>query len=479
MAGRGQPRKDRAAGRGVTNDGRSNRHQGRARAQSQEYRSRDSARSPGRDHRALRLGQIVARLRHDLRRGPAPLRRIAVGVCAPVPRADGKARRRFDRGTVARDLDRAEDQLAQSALDGRHHHRNLRLPAPAVRAGGARVLLQLRPRNHAAERAADRRSNHGLARRLADSRARADRPRSQGRVSQGAVRDEARGFRAREDRRQALRTRRGAGAQQEPAPHDRGDGRSARDPQGNREAPVGLARSRLQIRAGPAQGRAPGRAQERERDLFQPALRLRRLRNLVSGNRAADVLLQQSARRLRGMLGDRLDHVFRSRAGRAERGLEHRRRRDRAVGDDELSAAGARRAREALQVQPRPAVEGNSGQGAQGDHVRLGQRGDRVRLPARASSRRVLEDVRGRAAVARSPLQGNRVRRRARVPRGVHEHAAVSDLRRRAAQEGKPVRALQRQVDFGSHCDVDQAGARVLRRAEAERAGSRNRDGSS
>ena len=77
--------------------------------------------------------------------------------------------------------------------------------------------------------------------------------------------------------------------------------------------------------------------------------------------------------------------------------------------------------------------------------------------------------------MARSPLQGDRVRRRARVPRGVHEHAAVPDLRWRAAQEGKPVRALQRQVDFGSDRDVDQAGARVLRRAQAERAGSRNR----
>ena len=103
---------------------------------------------------------------------------------------------------------------------------------------------------------------------------------------------------------------------------------------------------------------------------------------------------------------------------------------------------------------------------------RLGQRGDRVRLPARPSSRRVLENVRGRAAVAGSALQGNRVRRRARVPRGVHEHAAVSDLQRRAAQEGKPVRALQRQVDFGSDCHVDQAGAGVFRRAEAECAGS-------
>ena len=475
MARRHQPRPARAPGGGVNTNGRSNRHQGRARAQSQEYRSRDPARSPGCDHRALRLRQILARLRHDLRRGPAPLRRIALGLRAPVPRADGKARRRFDRRPLAGNLDRAEDHLAQSPLDRRHHHRNLRLPAPALRPRRPRLLLQLRPRNHAAERPANRRSNHGMARRLAHSRARANRPRSQGRVSQGALRDEARRLRARQDRRQAPRARRGAGPQQESAPHHRGDGRSARHPQGHREAPVGLARGRVQVRPGPAQGRAPRRAQERERDLFQPALRLRRLRNFVSGNRAADVLLQQPARRLHRVLGYRFDHVFRSRADRAERGLEHRRWRDRAVGHDELSAARARRAREALQVQPRSAVERNSAEDAQGNHERLRGRGDRVRLSARASSRRVLEDLRGRGPMARSPLQGDRVRRRARVPRGLHEHAPVPDLHRRAPQEGKPVRALQQQIDFGSDRDVDQAGARVFRRAQAERAGSRNR----
>ena len=90
----------------------------------------------------------------------------------------------------------------------------------------------------------------------------------------------------------------------------------------------------------------------------------------------------------------------------------------------------------------------------------------------RAEYSKTFEGVR---PMARSPLQGDRVRRRARVPRGLHEHAPVPDLRRRAAQEGKPVRALQQQIDFGSDRDVDQAGARVLRRAQAERAGSRNR----
>jgi excinuclease ABC subunit A len=86
-----------------------------------------------RDHRPVGLGQVLARLRHALRRGPAPLRRIAVGLCAAVPVDDGQARRRPHRGPVAGHLDRAEIDLAQPALHRRHHHRDLRLPAPAVR----------------------------------------------------------------------------------------------------------------------------------------------------------------------------------------------------------------------------------------------------------------------------------------------------------------------------------------------------------
>ena len=53
-------------------------------------------------HRAVRVGQVVAGVRHDLRRGPAPLRRVAVGLRPPVPRPDGQARRRLHRGPVAR-----------------------------------------------------------------------------------------------------------------------------------------------------------------------------------------------------------------------------------------------------------------------------------------------------------------------------------------------------------------------------------------
>ena len=59
-------------------------------------------------------GKSLARLRHALRRGPAPLRRVALGLRAAVPRPDGEARRRVDRGALAGDLDRAEDASSQN-----------------------------------------------------------------------------------------------------------------------------------------------------------------------------------------------------------------------------------------------------------------------------------------------------------------------------------------------------------------------------
>ena len=70
---------------------------------------RHPARPAGRDHRPLGQRQVLARLRHALRRGPAPLRRVALRLRAPVPRPDGEARRRVDRGALAGHRDRAED----------------------------------------------------------------------------------------------------------------------------------------------------------------------------------------------------------------------------------------------------------------------------------------------------------------------------------------------------------------------------------
>ena len=102
-----------------------------------------------------RLGQVDAGLRHALRRGPAPLRRDAVGVRAPVPRADGEAASRAPARAVADHRHRAEDRVEQPALDRRHHHRDLRLPARALRARRASSTATCAASRSAARSAAE------------------------------------------------------------------------------------------------------------------------------------------------------------------------------------------------------------------------------------------------------------------------------------------------------------------------------------
>ena len=94
--------------------GRVHPHPRCARAQSEIDRRRPAAQRARGDHRAVRLRQVLARVRHHLRRRPAPLRREPLGVCPPVPRADAEARRRFDHRPVAGDRDRAEDHVRRT-----------------------------------------------------------------------------------------------------------------------------------------------------------------------------------------------------------------------------------------------------------------------------------------------------------------------------------------------------------------------------
>ncbi len=115
---------------------------------------RDRAR---RLHRDLGQRQVHARVRHHLRRGPAPLRRDAVELRPPVPRPDGQARRRLHRRAVAGDLDRPEVGVAQPAVDRRHDHRDLRLPAAPLRPDRRPALPDLRSGHHPPDAPADRR----------------------------------------------------------------------------------------------------------------------------------------------------------------------------------------------------------------------------------------------------------------------------------------------------------------------------------
>ncbi len=153
---------------------------------------------------------------------------IALGLCAPVPRDDAEARRRPDRRPVAGHLDRAEDHLAQPALDRRHRHRDLRLHAAAVGARRRALFAGHRAADREPDRLADGRPGDGAAGGHAALSAGADGARPQGRVPQGARRLHEARLPAREDRRQVLRDRRGAGARQEVQARHRRGGRPHR-----------------------------------------------------------------------------------------------------------------------------------------------------------------------------------------------------------------------------------------------------------
>ena len=173
-----------------------------------------AARQADHRHRRQRLGQVVARLRHDLRRRAAPLRRVAVRLRPPVPRADGEARRRPHRGHLPGDRDPPEEQHPQPALDRRHDDRDSRLHAPAVRARRPDVLPERAAREVARETAevvarapGAAAGGHAPADRLRD----AGRRRCPTRRRPGGCRGRRRGC------RRPSRRRRANGAQASPA----------------------------------------------------------------------------------------------------------------------------------------------------------------------------------------------------------------------------------------------------------------------
>jgi hypothetical protein len=155
-----------------------------------------------------------ARLRHALRRGPAPLRRVALGLRAAVPAADGEARRRPDRGPLAGHRHRAEGHQPQPALDGRHRHRDPRLPAPALRPRRHAALSGARPAAGGAKRLADGGPRAGPAGRHQTDDPRPGGGRPQGRAARSVHRTARAGLRAPARGRQGARHRRPAQARE-------------------------------------------------------------------------------------------------------------------------------------------------------------------------------------------------------------------------------------------------------------------------
>ena len=147
-----------------------------------------------------RIGEILVGFRYYLRGGTAALRGDALHLCAPVPGPDGAAGCGFDRRPESGDFDRAEDHQPQPALHGRHHHRDLRLPAAAVLLDRRTALPGLRQRDFAADHGADSAARAGAeAGRPVDGDG-ADRARAQGRVQERSGEAGAAGFCARAHR---------------------------------------------------------------------------------------------------------------------------------------------------------------------------------------------------------------------------------------------------------------------------------------
>ncbi len=243
--------------------------------------ARPAARQADRDHRPVRFGQVLAGFRHALRRGPAPLRGKPVGLRPPVPADDGEARRRPHRGPVAGDLHRAEVHLPQPALHRRHDHRDLRLPAPALRARRHAALPGPRPPAGGADRQPDgrRRCCPGRPTPAADGAGAGD-PRA-GKKGESfedeCARPAGAGLRPRPRRRPARRTRRHGAAE---------EGREARHRRGHRP-PAHQARKQAapgrELRDRAAPGRRPRAGRPLDMDgsreqVFSSALRLPGLR---------------------------------------------------------------------------------------------------------------------------------------------------------------------------------------------------------
>ena len=198
-------------------------------------------------------------------------------------------------------LHRPEVHLAQPALDRRHHHRGLRLPAPALRPHRRAALPGLRRADQQAEPAADRRPGAGDGRGHQVHGARPGGPRPQGRVRRPVRRAAGQGLRPGPGRRRGAPADRAAEAEEAGEAHHRGGDRPAQR-QGERQAAadrLGRGRARPVRRHGAARLRRPGRGRPGPR---APLLRAPGLPQRPPagdrGPRAPGLLLQRAVRRL-------------------------------------------------------------------------------------------------------------------------------------------------------------------------------------
>ena len=197
-----------------------------------------------------------------------------------------------------------------------------------------------------------------------------------------------------------------------------------------------------------------------------------RARCLAARAPAADLLVQLPARRVPPLHRARLAARDRPGPDRSRRDRLGRRRRSRPLVGRERRVLRLRRPGDLRPLRDRPRhTLGRADDGAAGS------------LPPRDEGRQALRPVpkpdgapplvhdglRGNRLLARAPLQGDRLLAAAGADRGVHELPPLPDLQGRAAEARSPRGHDRRRVDQRVHADVGHAGARVPRRARADR----------
>ena len=214
--------------------------------------------------------------------------------------------------------------VAQPPLDGRHHHRGLRLPPAAVRPHRRAPLPRVRRRRHPPDAPADRRPRPRAARGHPLPGAGAGRAGPQGHLRDAARRPRRPGLRPGPGRRRPRRARRRRDRRPGPlrAAHDRGRRRPPRAARGHRAPAHRLARDGAAAGRGRGRGRdrRPRRreARRRRRDAhLHPAPRLPERPRQLRGAGAPQLLVQLALRRLRALRRPRHPLRGRPRAGRA------------------------------------------------------------------------------------------------------------------------------------------------------------------
>ena len=430
----------------------------------QERQRLAAARQARRLHRAERLGQVVARVRHDLRRGPAPLRRVALaptrgsssssspsptssastGSRPPSPSSSARSRSR-PRSTVGTVTEIADYLRLLFARVGIPHCPNCgkRIEAQTVQQIVDRILAL--PRG----RALQRRSRPSRRARKGELKLELERLRREGFVRarvDGAVVDL--GDEIELDRTQAARPRRR---------------RRSHRPQGGREGPPHRQRrARAQARRGPPARRRRGRGAVLAVASASPAStaasRCRRSSRACSRSTARTARAPPATASARARVVDPERVVGDPRAHAARR-----RGRSRGAGAARVAlATELARAVEALGVDPDVAV----GEAPRGDEAGASSSATgRAATPPSATAKRA-QDARQQEAPTKA---SSRASRRASTTR----RAPVAERRRRSRRRrGRDRRRRARALPRHAHLRRLQGPAPASRgaRGEARRA---------